>query len=78
MEGRFYDQCLMQLTPVTGNLFDIWLQSALREGLPDISVLENYVILDWGEASSLFPDGMYLYVISNQPLHYYFCRKNNI
>ena len=78
IKGRFYDQCLMQLTPVTGNLFDIWLQSALREGLPDISVLENYVILDWGEASSLFPDGMYLYVISNQPLHYYFCRKNNI
>ena len=58
IKGRFYDQCLMLLTPVTGNLFDIWVQSALREGLPDISVLENYVILDWGEASSLFPDGM--------------------
>ena len=59
-KARFFGQCIMQLTPVTGNLFDIWLQSALTEGLPDVTVLENYVILDWGEAASMFPEGMYI------------------
>ena len=65
-KARFYGQCVMHLTSVTINLFDIWLQSALREGLPDITVLENYVTLDWGEAAPMFPEGTYsLYKTSN-------------
>ena len=80
IKGRFYGQCVMQLTPVTGNPFDIWLKSALSKGLPDITVLENYVILDWGEAASMFPEGIkfLLCQLICQLIHYSFCRKNNI
>ena len=60
IKGILYGKCVMQLTPLTGNIFDIWLQSALSKGLPDITVLENYFTLDWGEAASMFPEGIKL------------------
>jgi len=64
IKGIHYGKCVMQLTPVTGNIFNIWLKSALSQGLPDVTVLENYVILDWGEAASLFPEGKITYDLS--------------
>ena len=59
IKARTYGQCLMQLKTMKINFFDIWLQSAQTEGLPKVTVLENYVTLDWGEAASIFPEGTY-------------------
>ena len=59
-DGRnifFFDQCAMKLTPVTGNIFHIWINSAFSKGLPTITVLAKSVKLDWGEAASKFPEG---------------------
>ena len=53
----FFGQCAMKLTPVTGNIFDIWLGSAFRNGLPIITVLEDAVKLDWKTDATKFPEG---------------------
>lgn len=57
IRSRFYGQCQMSMTSVTGNIFNIWLGSAFSNGLPIITVLVNSVKLDWGEAASKFPEG---------------------
>ena len=57
-KARFYGQCQMPMTPLTGNMFNIWLGSAFSNGLPDVTILEDSVKLDWGEAASKFPEGI--------------------
>lgn len=57
IKSIFYGQCQMEMSPVTGNIFNSWIGSAFSKGLPDIMVFEDSAILDWGEAAYKFPEG---------------------
>ena len=53
----FRGQCVIQMPKVKGNMFNMWLGSAFREGLPIIKVLKSSVQLDWKINATTFPEG---------------------
>ena len=59
IKSKFYGQCQMELSAVSGNIFNEWLGSAWTKTpkLPTIEVLVNTVNFNWGTAASEFPEG---------------------
>ena len=81
-DGRnvfFLNQCQIKMPPVSGNIFHIWISSAFRKGLPKITVQEDSVKLDWGEAASKFPkDIKYNKNLTRSSMTFYEMSKPNL